>query len=65
LDSAAAFATDVDGISSSKDYCAYPDLIFYYAAPSAIHLYANPRKAGVAIADPRVDFARRPLSVIL
>jgi hypothetical protein len=36
-------------ISNSKDYCAYPDLIFYYAAPSANHLYVNPRKAGVAI----------------
>jgi hypothetical protein len=34
-------------ISNSKDYCAYPDLIFYYAAPSANHLYASPRKAGV------------------
>jgi hypothetical protein len=52
-------------ISSSKDYCAYPDLIFHYAAPSAIHLYANPRKAGAAIADPQVAFARRPLSAIL
>jgi hypothetical protein len=47
------------GTSSSKDYCAYPDSTFYYAAPSAIHLYANPRKAGVAIAHPGVDFTRR------
>jgi hypothetical protein len=53
------------GISSSKGDCAYPDLIFDYAAPWAIHLYANPRKAGVATADPRVDFTRRPLSIIL
>ena len=33
-------------IRDSKDRCAYPDLIFYYAAPSANPLYANPRKAG-------------------
>jgi hypothetical protein len=38
-------------ISDSKDYCAYPDLIFYYAAPSANHLYANPRMTGVRIVD--------------
>jgi len=57
------------GISSSKDYCAHRDLIFHYAAPSAIHLYANPRKAGVAIADPGADLdadlTRRSLSGIL
>jgi hypothetical protein len=43
--SAAAVATERMGMSNSKDYCAHPDSIFYYAAPFAKHLYANARKA--------------------
>jgi hypothetical protein len=39
------------GILNGKDHGAYPDLIFHYAARSGNHLYANPRKAGVGIAD--------------
>jgi hypothetical protein len=31
-------------IANGKDHGAFPDLILYYAAPSANHLYANPRK---------------------
>jgi hypothetical protein len=38
-------------ILNGKDHGANPDLIFYYASPSANHLYANPRKVGVGIAD--------------
>jgi len=43
-------------IWDSKDHRAYPDLIFHYTAPSADHLYANPRKARVGI----VNQAARP-----
>jgi hypothetical protein len=38
-------------MADSKDYCAYPDLIFHYPAPSANHLYASPLKAGIATED--------------
>jgi hypothetical protein len=37
-------------IPNSKDYGAYPDLIFHYAAPRAKYLYASPHKASVGSA---------------
>jgi hypothetical protein len=49
----AAVATGVEvsmAISNGKDCGAYPESIFNYARLQPNHLYANPRKAGVAIA---------------
>jgi len=48
-------------ILNGKDHGAYPDLIFYYASPSANHLYANPRKVGVGIGGPGGELTQSAL----
>jgi hypothetical protein len=47
---------------NGKGHGANFDPILHYAAPSANHLYANPRKAGVGIAD---QVAGRPPEISL